>query len=374
MTYKKYYLYKKQVSYDGGVTYQDVVPLVTAPSGDPIASYSTLEECEGITSCTCADFTYSPTAFTVSSAATSVTFNYSGCTEPIFNRITPRWCFVDSTTYDTGATTGSVIVNISANTSSARTTSLAPKVNDVICQELGINQESGIAPTACTCDAFAFEGTSEGNNTYRIEIPSGETAVTAASWNTDCGVVPQDFTHTDDSGFQEIVTDGHWAFDNNIIRFTASTNPTSSVREGNMTITYTVDGNNCTKVTHLVQAAGTGSTAGGVKISIHVPTGQTSPRIAFLNNGGTVLGSVTRSGEGVINMQWTTNGTCTQMSFLENGGNMTGVTMNIYAGTTVINNQPLSPGSTETIIQLTQSFNTSDYNDGNRTISLTFTK
>ena len=47
MTYKKYYLYKKQVSYDGGVTYQDVVPLVTAPSGDPIASYSTLAECEG---------------------------------------------------------------------------------------------------------------------------------------------------------------------------------------------------------------------------------------------------------------------------------------------------------------------------------------
>lgn len=99
------------------------------------------------TACTCSDFTFSPTEFTVSSAATSVTFNYSGCTKPIFNRITPQWCFVDSTTYDTGATTGSVIVNISANTSSARTTSLAPKVNDVICQELGINQESGIAPT-----------------------------------------------------------------------------------------------------------------------------------------------------------------------------------------------------------------------------------
>ena len=374
MTYKKYYLYKEQVSYDGGVTYQDVEPLTTTPSGDPIASYSTLEECEGITSCTCADFTYSPTAFTVSRAATSVTFSYTGCTKPIFSRIMPRWCSIRSNIYDTGTTTGSVIVNISANTSSARTTSLAPKVNDVICQELGINQERGIAPTACTCDAFSFSGTSEGNNTYRIDVPSGETGVTAASWNTDCGIVPQDFTHTDDSGFQEIVTDGHWTFDNNMIKFTASTNPTSSVREGYMTITYTVDGNNCTKVTHLVQAAGTGSTAGGVNVSIHVPTGQTSPRIAFLNNGGTVLGSVTRSGEGVTNMQWTTNGTCTQMSFLENGGNMTGVTMNIYAGTTVINNQPLSPGSTETIIQLTQSFNTSDYNDGNRTISLTFTK
>lgn len=374
MIYKKYYLYKEQVSLDNGVTWEDVTPAVTRPDGDPIGEYTTLEECEGITSCTCNDFTFSPTAFTVSSAATSVTFSYTGCTKPIFNRITPRWCDIRSNIYDTGATTGSVVVNISANTRSARTTSLAPKVNDVICQELGINQESGIAPTACTCDAFSFTGTSEENNAYRIEIPSGETAVTAATWNTDCGIVPQDFTHTDDSGFQEIVTDGHWTFDNNMIKFTASTNPTSSVKEGYMTITYTVDGVSCEKRTHLVQAAGTGSTAGGVNVSIHVPTGQTSPRIAFLNNGGTVLGSVTRSGEGVTNMQWTTNGTCTQMSFLENGGNMTGVTMNIYAGTTVINNQPLSPGSTETIIQLTQSFNTSDYNDGNRTISLTFTK
>ena len=78
--------------------------------------------------------------------------------------------------------------------------------------------------------------------TYRLNIGSGETAVTAATWDTSCAPVPQDFTHTDDSGFQEIVTDGHWAFDNNIIRFTASTNPTNAVREGYMTITYTVDG------------------------------------------------------------------------------------------------------------------------------------
>jgi hypothetical protein len=91
---------------------------------------------------------------------------------------------------------------------------------------------------------------------YRLEIPSGETAVTAATWDSSCAPVPQDFTHTDDTGFQEIVTDGHWAFDNNIIRFTASTNPTSSVREGYMTITYKVNGVSCEKRTHLVQAAG----------------------------------------------------------------------------------------------------------------------
>lgn len=111
----------------------------------------------------------------------------------------------------------------------------------------------------CDCDSFVFEGveeTSTAMKTYRLEIPSGQTAVTAATWNSSCGTVPQDFTHTDDSGFTEIVTDGQWAFDNNIIMFTASTNTTNSVREGYMTITYTVDGVSCEKRTHLVQAAG----------------------------------------------------------------------------------------------------------------------
>lgn len=91
--------------------------------------------------------------------------------------------------------------------------------------------------------------------TYRLEIPSGQTAVTAATWDSSCGLVPQDFTHTDDSGFTEIVTDGHWTFDNNMIKFTASTNPTNAVREGYMTITYKVNGVSCEKRTHLVQAA-----------------------------------------------------------------------------------------------------------------------
>lgn len=47
--YYKYYLYKKQVSYDSGTTWQDVVPEELAPSGEPIGSYETLEECEGQT-------------------------------------------------------------------------------------------------------------------------------------------------------------------------------------------------------------------------------------------------------------------------------------------------------------------------------------
>lgn len=45
MAYKKYYLYKKQASYDQGKTWEDVTPEEYAPSGDPIGYYDTLEEC-----------------------------------------------------------------------------------------------------------------------------------------------------------------------------------------------------------------------------------------------------------------------------------------------------------------------------------------
>ena len=46
MSYNKYYLYKKQVSNDSGQTWTDVTPLETVPSGDVIATYDTLAECE----------------------------------------------------------------------------------------------------------------------------------------------------------------------------------------------------------------------------------------------------------------------------------------------------------------------------------------
>ena len=47
MSYSKYYLYKKQYSNDSGVTWYDVTPLEQVPSGSPIATYETLEECTG---------------------------------------------------------------------------------------------------------------------------------------------------------------------------------------------------------------------------------------------------------------------------------------------------------------------------------------
>lgn len=43
MAYVKVYKYKQQVSYDQGETWEDTGEYV--PSGDPIGSYDTLEEC-----------------------------------------------------------------------------------------------------------------------------------------------------------------------------------------------------------------------------------------------------------------------------------------------------------------------------------------
>lgn len=48
MSYDKYILYKRQISLDGGSTWNDVDPLETTPSGDPVATYDTITECEAI--------------------------------------------------------------------------------------------------------------------------------------------------------------------------------------------------------------------------------------------------------------------------------------------------------------------------------------
>ena len=49
MSYRKYYLYKKQYSEDGGVTWSDVEPIEKVTSGESIGTYDTLVECENPT-------------------------------------------------------------------------------------------------------------------------------------------------------------------------------------------------------------------------------------------------------------------------------------------------------------------------------------
>ena len=162
MSYKKYYIYKQQVSYDNGETWEDVSPLVTTPSGDSIGEYATLEECEGVTSCTCSNFTYSPTNITVSSAATSLTISYTGCSQLSFSSAeTYNWISIGSQSYDTATTVGNVTANISANDSYSRTATFNFSLNGVQCTSVYINQDSGVTPITCDCDSFMFEGTEE---------------------------------------------------------------------------------------------------------------------------------------------------------------------------------------------------------------------
>ena len=46
MSYNKYYIQKRQVSYDNGLTWSDVIPMVTR-TGDYIGTYQTLADCNG---------------------------------------------------------------------------------------------------------------------------------------------------------------------------------------------------------------------------------------------------------------------------------------------------------------------------------------
>lgn len=166
MSYRKYYLYKEQVSLDDGETWEDTGN--ETPSGDPIASYSTLEECEGITACTCSAFTYSSTSNTVSSAATSVTISYTGCSQlSLSSAETYNWVAIGSHTYDTATTVGSVAANISANTSSSRSATLTFSLSGSTCQNIYITQQSGEPPQpTCNCDSFSFSGTEEADTNY----------------------------------------------------------------------------------------------------------------------------------------------------------------------------------------------------------------
>ena len=52
MSYGKFIIYKKQISYDGGETWEDTDPLETTTSGDPVAIVDTFEECETATTFT----------------------------------------------------------------------------------------------------------------------------------------------------------------------------------------------------------------------------------------------------------------------------------------------------------------------------------
>lgn len=87
--------------------------------------------------------------------------------------------------------------------------------------------------------------------TYRYNIPSGGTEITAATLNNGCSI--ENFSTSSDTTMQDIVSD--FSFDGTNIRITASTNSTTSQREGYMTLSYRINGNDCSNVLHFVQSA-----------------------------------------------------------------------------------------------------------------------
>ena len=199
MSYVKVYKYKKQISLDNGVTWQDVTPAEYVPSGDPIGYYDTYNECmaqyrtiqsgttcvgvdkhnqdvyevsydNGVTwevvstsagtlieadspdcgyvpptPCECSAFTFDATSHTITDTAQSVTFNYSGCTKPdLSSASTYNWMLIANHEYNAETTVGYITANVSANTNSARTGILYTSLSGSTCQNLVISQQ---APT-----------------------------------------------------------------------------------------------------------------------------------------------------------------------------------------------------------------------------------
>lgn len=210
----------------------------------------------------------------------------------------------------------------------------------------------------------------------RIEIESSGGTFTALTIDSNCTSKVTDksvnkYTGvTTNNKWDEIITGS--TLDNDKARLTASTNSSTFSRQGYGVIKYVVNGETCEKIIHVVQEAAT-PTSDDFKLTVNLPSGKTSPAFRFLDASNNILFSHPRS-NGVVGevSTWSTTGTCTQMQFYENGGNLSSVTLMANNGTRLINNQSLNQGSSITNISLTSSFNTSDYSDGNKILSLTF--
>ena len=166
MIYKKYYLYKEQVSHDNGVTWEDVTPAVTAPSGDPIGEYATLEECEGIAPlCDCSAFTPS-LSITVPSTGGTVTLGTfsDDCLNGFSYSFTTPTGMITSASVSGGSGVSAYTATISSNTSSSSrsgTITVTYNAGQDSCSTSAIPISQSAETQTCDCDSFAFEGVEE---------------------------------------------------------------------------------------------------------------------------------------------------------------------------------------------------------------------
>lgn len=163
MSYKKYYLYKQQVSYDDGETWEDVSPLVTTPSGSPIGEYATLEQCEGIAPvCDCSAFTPSSSITVPSNGGTVTLGTFSDdCLNGFSYSFTTPTGMITSASVSGGSGVSAYTATISSNQSSSSrsgTITVTYNAGQDSCSTSAIPISQSVG---CDCDSFVFEGAEE---------------------------------------------------------------------------------------------------------------------------------------------------------------------------------------------------------------------
>lgn len=211
----------------------------------------------------------------------------------------------------------------------------------------------------------------------RIEIDANGGGITALTIDDACTTATADrslnkYTGvTTNNKWDEIITDA--ALDNDKARLTASTNSSTSSREGYGIVKYVINGETCEKIIHVIQAAAA-PTASGFKVNVAVPNGKASAYVSLYDANNTFLCGITRYQGGTIGAayNWTAQGTVAKVAVTENGSSCKYLTINGKTGTTYLSKTQINTGSTVTNLDLTRTFDTSDYNDGNALLYFTF--
>ena len=129
MSYKNYYIYKEEVSYDNGLTWEDTGN--QAPSGDSIGEYATLEQCEGIAPlCDCSAFTPS-LSITVPSTGGTVTLGTfsDDCLNGFSYSFTTPTGMITSASVSGGSGVSAYTAVISSNATSSRSGTITVTYN-----------------------------------------------------------------------------------------------------------------------------------------------------------------------------------------------------------------------------------------------------
>lgn len=113
------------------MTWEDVTPAVTAPSGDPIGEYATLEECEGITPlCDCSAFTPSSNITVPSTGGTVTLGTFSDdCLNGFSYSFTTPTGMITSASVSGGSSVSAYTATISSNESSSRSGTITVTYN-----------------------------------------------------------------------------------------------------------------------------------------------------------------------------------------------------------------------------------------------------